>query len=250
MEEFMKLSEKGSASLYLIYITPVLMAAVFVLYFVFSFSDTNLELTNTCLKEQLKIQEQVKKSLHSLFALNPKAESLRMQYRKAKLQLIAAQASGNSAAAAAARLKMSILWQKRCLLDLQQKSLIQAVNSYLHSSQIRLLRKMSSLSSEKEIQFSFLANLSVKHLKFKTVTLAVTPDSKEPAPVYSFSENFLEEQALEMTWNLKFESHGISANFLTSSADYPQSCSTTINNQEDTWPTVTRRVKSSWKRSS
>ena len=244
------MNQRGLATVYVLYLIPLLLAVFYALYLLFGFSDSNLEMTQTCLKEQIKIQEQVKKSLRSLFSLNKKAQSLRAQYHRAKLQYVAAQSTGNSPAATAARVKMSILWEKRVLLDLQQKSLIKATNSFIRSSQEALNLKMHRLSKDHEERFAYFLKLKVTDLNYKDVSLAVRPDMEGPAPTYSFKNNFLEDQALEVSWTLKAESQGVSANFLPSNSSYNQKCSTTINHKENEWPTVTVRGKSLLKPSS
>ncbi len=243
-------SNKGSISIYLLSLIPLIMAAMYVLHVLFGFSESNFEVTQKCIKEQIKMQEQIKKSLRSLFKLNPKAEGLRAKYLKARKELALAMASMNAGAISAARAKVSLIWSKRVLLDLEQKSIIRSINLYLHASQNSLKSELLSVARGNQKQFQLLADYDISDLKLRDVKLSVVADSAAPAPVYSFSKNFPEEQALEMTWVLKLETRGPAAQFLPVSSRFKQTCSTTINHKEEEWPTVMRKVNLSLKRSS
>jgi hypothetical protein len=106
---------------------------------------------------------------------------------------------------------------------------------YLHASQTSLKSKLLNIAHNK---------YQIYNLKMKTVGLAVVSDSTGPGPVYSFSKNFPEEQALEVRWVLKMETQGPAAHFLPVSSRFNQSCSTSINHKEEEWPTVMRKVSS------
>jgi hypothetical protein len=237
-------SQKGFAAVYLLCFVPLLLALLFAVYMYFTYSDSHLELTQSCLVEQIETQEKVKRSLKTLLSLNPKAIRLKAQYETAVLHMRAAAASGNTAAFTAAQLRVSYIWNQRMLLDLQQKSIINSANFYLQSQQSQLFLKLQREALARKNKFGFFAQTDVKDLKFKPVKLAVVPASKDIAPVYQLSENFIEDQALEVTWILKLKARPPVSLFLPVETSSPQSCSTTINNKEDSWPTVTREVKS------
>lgn len=240
----MSFSARGSASIYLITLIPIILATSFALYMIFGISESNLDLNQSCLREQIMIQENVKRSLRALLKLNVRAKNLRSQYSKAKRQLLIATASLNSPAITAARFKLSVIMSQRILLDLHQKSIIRVANIYLSSSQTRLKEKITLLALEKRKRFKIFVDYSVENLRSKKTELAIVADSDGPAPSYSLSQNFIEEQALELTWTLSTETQGVLGRFLPVSSRFNQFCSTAINNKEDEWPTVIRRANS------
>lgn len=237
-------SQKGFAAVYLLCFVPLLLALLYAVYMYFTFSDTHTELTQSCLSEQIETQETVKRSLKTLMKLNPKALRLKAQYEAAVIHLRAAAASGNTAAYTAAQLRVSYLWNQRMFLDLEQKSIIKSANFYLQSQQTQLYLKLQHESLARKNRFASFAQTDVKNMKLKPVKLAVVPASKDIAPAYQFSNNFLDDQALEVTWTLSLTPKGPAGLFLPVSTSFSESCSTTINNKEESWPTVTREVKS------
>ena len=242
--------QKGFAVLYFVAFLPLLLAVGFCLYVFLSFSDTHLETTQTCLRDQIKIQKNVKLALRQLFKLNPRANSLRAQYRLAQLRLAAAIASGNVPAAALARWQLSQVYQQRGLLDLQQKALILTANEQIANDQMILKQRISQIGVRRENDFKNSMINKIEGLEYKKTRLAVVASDQDRAPSYSLSPHFIEDQALEFKWKLNLVSQNAVARFLPYQSQFPQSCSTTINPKEDSWPTITREVKSSWKRRS
>jgi hypothetical protein len=243
-------SQRGFSSIHLLCFLPVLLAIAYALYFFFIFSTSHQYMTQTCLKEQIKIQEDVKTALRSLFKLNPKAQKLRLQYQAAKGRYLAAQASMNAAATAAAFAQMTYILSQRRLLDLHQRNIIKSINFHIQISQIKLQMNLERSGRERTANFFSFADFKIRNLRFKKVELAVKPNIPDWAPTYSTSENFLNDQALEFSWHLLLSGRGPAKMFLPVSTSFPHTCSTTINTAEDKWPTVTRRVKLSLKQSS
>lgn len=239
--------QTGSVALPFVCFLPLMLAIGFALYLFLSFSDSHIEMTQTCLREQIKIQQAVKKSLQSLLKLNSRALSLKAQLKAAHIRRLAAMATLNPPAAAAAQVQIQIITGQKQLLHLQQNAIIQLANFQLAKDQQVLSSRLTQIGEHRKKSFqSFMSN-EISGLKYKKTTLAVVASDSGIAPTYSLSQNFIEEQALEFTWHLKMISQKAIAQFLVSENNFPQSCSTTINSKEARWPTVTREVKSWWK---
>ncbi len=237
--------QKGFVTLHFISFLPLMMAVGFCLYLFLSFSDSNLEMTQTCLRDQIKIQQNVKLALHSLLKLNPRAQHLRTQYHLAQLRCLAVAAIPPALAAAEAHRDM--IYAQRQILDLQQKALIKMADAQIAWDQHLLKLKLVQIGQRRKSDFkSFMINEG-SDLKFKPTKLSVIANDAALAPTYSLSQNFIEDQALEFTWNLKTISQKAMARFLPANSQFPQSCSTTINSKESSWPIVYREVKSPWK---
>ncbi len=237
--------QKGFVAIHFLSFLPLLLAVGFCLYLFLSFSDSHIEMTQTCLREQLKIQQSVKSALHNLLKLNPRAAHLRTQYHLAQLRCIAVAAI--PPALAVAKAHRNLIYAQRQILDLQQKALIKMANAQIAWDQNLLKLKLFQIGQRRKKDFqSFMVN-EVSDLKFKPTHLSVIADDQSLAPTYSLSRNFIEDQALEFTWSLKTISQKAMAHFLPARSQFPQSCSTTINTKESAWPTVYREVKSPWK---
>ena len=237
--------QKGFVALHFICVLPLMLAVGFGLYLFLCFSDSTTEMTQTCLRDQIQIQKNIKSSLRNLFKLNSRAQHLRVQYHTAQIRRIAA--IGNPPALAAAQAHLEMIYAERQILDLQQKALIKMANTQIAWDQQTLNSKLLLIGARRKKDFqSFMLN-EVTDLRFKNTRLSVTPHDQDIAPTYSFSSNFSEDQALQFTWKLKIVSQKAVAHFLSSTSQFPQSCSTTINPQEVTWPIVFRLVKSPWK---
>lgn len=220
----------------------------FCLYLFLSFSDSHIEMTQTCLRDQIKIQENVKKALRDLLKLNPRALRLKDQFELAQARRTAALLAMNSPAAAAAQAQIEVLSAERQILDLQQKAIIKMTNMQIALDQQLLNSKLLQLNFQRKKAFQSLLTNEIQGLKFKPTQLAVAANSAEVAPAYSLAPHFMDDQALEFTWELKMFTEGAVAAFLHSKATFFQSCSTTINSEEETWPTINREVRSPWKR--
>ena len=240
-------NQRGFAALHFISFLPLMLAVGFCLYFFLSFSDSHIEMSQTCLREQIKIQESVKKSLRALFKLNPRALRLKAQYKIAFAKHVAAIASMNGAAIAATQAHLQKISTQRQLLDLQQKVIINMENAKISSDQQILKKHLSQIGERRSKDFqSFMIN-KIQHLQFKPRRLAIVASDKDLAPTYSLSPNSIEDQALEFTWDLNTVSQNVMAVFFSSNSRYPQNCSTTINFKEEKWPTIKHEVRSLWK---
>jgi hypothetical protein len=242
-------SEQGFALIHLICFLPVLLAVGFALYLFLSFSDTHLELSQTCLKEQIKIQENIKRSLRELLKLNHPSAQLKAQYLAAQAQYLASTAAGNAPMAALALANIHTIQAQRQVLSLQQRALILAANQQTETDQQSLKHQLEAVGDRRHIGFKMFMGLEIQNLQYKPAPLAITPDAQDLAPTYSLSKNFSEDQALEFRWDLRTSSQKAAGFFLPMKNHFLQSCSTTINAKEAAWPTVTRQVKSLWKRS-
>lgn len=242
--------QNGSINIVFLSLLPVFLALAYAIYLYLSFSDSHLEISQHCLEKQIALHEDTKKTLRALFKLNPKAMALRAQYYSIQTKMAALAASGNFAAASALRAKLALVSKKRQLLDLEQKSLIQSINAHIHITQLKMQMDLNQEMSKRRSRFQVFADFKVKNVTFKSVKLAVKRDDPGPAPTYNFSENFLNDQALELKWDMEIASNAILKPFFNSDSRFSQSCSTTINHKEAQWPTVTREVRSLLKRSS
>ncbi len=240
--------QKGFVAIHFMSFLPLMMAVGFCLYLFLSFSDSNLEMTQICLRDQLKIQQSVKSALRSLLKLNLRAQHLRTQYHFAQLRCVAVAA--NPPAFAVAKAHLDMIYAQRQILDLQQKALIKMANAQIAWDQNLLKIKLAQIGQRRKNDFKAFMINEVTDLKFKPTSLSVIANDPSLAPTYSLSRNFIEDQALQFTWNLKTISQKAMGQFLPAKSEFPQSCSTTINSKETAWPTVYREVKSPWRRRS
>lgn len=223
--------KKGFALILMLALLPLLTAGLLMIFAMMGFMQTDLALKHACRSGGLQGQRTIKPLLGSLLALNPLAQTLRLQKIKAQQELILAT---NPPALLAATAKLGRIQQKQKELDMRQKQLIRQSNMLLDRSHSGTRRQILKEAQQSSSRLFFLE--TKRHLEFSLAPkLAVRPDSSDLAPTYSPVDDFESEQALAHRWQYKIALRPPFRNLLPAVFHFDKACAVTLTKESSEW---------------
>jgi hypothetical protein len=237
-------SKKGFATVLLLSLLPVILAAGLALFFTFNFLKSDLAVLNVCRAKELEVQSKVGRNLTKLLTLNPRALTLRLEEARAEKALASAVESGNPAAIAAAEAYLLSIKMRRQDLHVRQRALIETADAWLRAGSLELphelqqewFRHHRGLSSWLESRFQ------IGHVR--AAKFAVMPDLPEVAPVYLLPPDFVEAQAWKQSWRFQLATTGWSRGFFKFNGGFERSCTVSLYPDGDDWVAHLKKDKS------
>lgn len=242
-------NQNGFAAILILALLPVLMSGLFLVAALMGFLQLDLAMKHTCRREGLQGQESVRPHLEKLFSLNPKSIKLKTQWLAAQAKLVAAVASGNPVAIAAAEQRLLQIQSLRQALDAQQKQLIQQSNLQLQRNHSSTRTQLYRISRENQTRLNFLT-IKTRIENEPIPRLAVRPDFPDTAPTYSPEPSFELRQALAQRWQYKIALRPPLSSFLKADFGFEKACAVTLTKGPLQWKTQITKgrysLKSVW----
>lgn len=183
-----------------------------------------------CIKYTLQTQERIKQGLKLLLRLNPLADQLRLTQKHLEKLYREALKIGDPIAIITLRTKIEIVKQKRQLLDIRQKNILNSTVMYVESG----------FSSFKQQIMKFDPRYIKKDHR-QPIPLAVEGKPKgDIAPSYHPVSNFSVRQTLSFSWKMplyQFLPKWLKKAFFTNSLS-AYDCSATIKKSGWEWKTA------------
>lgn len=238
----MSSNNKGFSQILLITVLPLIIGAFGITYSIAGIIQLNTRIQSLCRKDQIQAQNEIRKLLTKLFQKNPRASYLRAELLKAQAALIVARTTANPPLIATLEGRIQYLNYQRLTLDLYQKSLITAANLLIAQKTTQIyLNTTRELRSIQLLQPLFhtaaFAQPSLGH------KLPVVPKYPDIAPTYVSLPNFSERQALVQKWQYSLKTRDWLAPFVTTEASFQKTCSTSLEEDGDSWTITTKEDK-------
>ena len=183
-----------------------------------------------CLKYSLQAQENIKVSLKKLLSLNSKAKMLRNKYKKVKKLYRKALAVGEPISVSILKAKLSIIQQKRRLLDARQKQILRQSRQHIERSFESFRKKVKKFQAEQ---------IQKKHHYPFPIAVSAYP-KMDIAPQYRPMRSFSLHQTLSFSWKMPlyyFLPSWLTEFFFEKKLS-SYHCSATIKKYRRTWKTT------------
>ncbi len=196
----LKLNQKGFTTVLFLSFIPILVTLILAMVFSHFLTKNWMQSLHICRTELLATQDQVSKSLKMLMDLNPQVKVLRAALIQAYIELAAAIASENYAWAARVQKRiLEIQRQQRAIAKIQ-KALILTSNAQMASGPMKVISKILSQDRENQKLLPDFIKFKVGNIIPSYQVLAVKPDGPDSPPIYELKNNFIELQALNVSW--------------------------------------------------
>lgn len=226
-------SSRGFGNLTLMAMLPFLLTVLLAgSLFATHLKDWNQQ-HHFCHQQLLEHQNRLRSHLVKLLRLNPKARSLRLQEKAARIALRAALASRHPAAISAAQLNLQRIHKKQGLLDQQQKLIL----TWAKSEALKFKTQIRLQLQKQKPQF----HSSPQTPSYPLAVRALPPMGL--APEYIPVADFAQHQSL----GLEFEWHPGNPNSALPEFIGKIECGSTIRKEAQKWYTHLNAVRPLWK---
>lgn len=185
------------------------------------------KMNHECQRLVLDHQNDLRKILTKLMALNPKAQKLIIQKKAAQVALVAAIATKNPVAISTAKKRLNAVIAKQKLLKTEQKLLM----SFAKAEAQKFKWKVRKLINYSRIQ-------THKSSSLYSYPLALRPVPKsEIAPRYLPVENFEQKQNIGLSFSAHISQWNYIKGILNLKSDFKIECGSTLKQENQKWYT-------------
>lgn len=228
-------SSEGFATVLLLSLLPLILAAGLALFCTFGFLKSDLAVLNVCRAKALEVQSKAGRNLTKLLKLNSRALSLRAEEARAEKALASAVESGNPGAIAAAEAYLLSVKMRRQDLHIRQRALIDTADAWLATSGAELPRELQREWLQHHRGLSSWLESRFQTGRTNLAKLAVMPDLPEVAPVYLLRPDFTEAQAWKQNWSFRLATTGWARRFLNFNGGFERSCTVSLYADGEEW---------------
>jgi hypothetical protein len=228
-------SSEGFATVLLLSLLPLILAAGIALFFTFGFLKSDLAVLNVCRAKELELQNKAGRNLAKLLKLNPRALNLRIEEARAEKALASAVESGNPPAIAAAEAYLLSVQMRRQDLRIRQRALIDTADMWLSTGGAELPRDLQREWLQHHRGLSSWLENRFQIGRVSPAKLAVIPDMPDTAPVYLLRPDFAEAQAWKQSWSFRLATTGWSRRFLNFNGGFERSCTVSLYPEGEEW---------------
>lgn len=159
-----------------------------------------------CRSQLLDVQNQVGKKISQLMTLNSTVHALRAEDKAARAALVAALISVMPPAIAAAKAWNESVLLRKNLIRLRQKSLLLSGRWQLQSALFKTKKSIQEELEQRKNKISGLWYMQRGPITSSLAKMSVVPDyAGTDLPTYRPSANFIQAQALQITWNFELQ---------------------------------------------
>lgn len=234
-------SREGQALLSWLLIVSLLLALIVATSSAQILLDHRLEMTQTCRKGGLQVQEIAGDAIKKILSLNPHSRSLRIRLHLAEAKLAQALISMNPALVALARTELAQVQNEQRQLDRLQKAILTEANARMSDSAYGILGKLNRSANEIKRKSSDWADLQMRLLPPRIPKIALQEEDRRLAPAYRPREDFESEQRLQFSWSQSYRLKG----FFEARHNSTTDCQTTL--EVNTWIPKIRKARPSSK---
>ncbi len=232
-------SSRGFGLILILSLMPLIISLSLVVLIMGAGLNIDQRLKKICRDQLITAQQKSGASMTRLLFLNPVAKNLRIKKRMTEIAYAPAVASGNKVLALRLRAELAEIQLQRQQVDLQQKMILrqQTLTNWLALQQA----KSHLRSALDHLIQPGLFDRRILFPKLKHVSLAVTPDLPDIAPIYELKTPFEEEQTLSLFWNWSVQSRSESLRRYPLS--FQRECSVTLTKRKNQWSPLLRTDK-------
>lgn len=236
-------NEKGFIHLLTLTLLPFVLGALLLLFSVAGVTQLNTRVQSRCRISQIRTQEKVRDLMEKLFAKNPDARRLRTEIIATEEALAAAPLLGLGTGYLTARLAR--LKSQQRILGIYQKTLLQAAAALLRTSALSTYQTAQQDLAEEGSSLRLLFQFDYTAFRPSFHGLPVRPEYPDVAPPYEPAPAFSRNEALVQKWKYKVRMKAPLDRFIRGSANFEKLCSTTLEQDDDSWTIVTQEDRSS-----